>query len=301
MPIRQSHEPPTRSEGNPPDSVEYVSVLAEKWWEMYQQGGGAPRLKAFNRRFRASWSGICSRALAYRLAEVEQSDPPTMADSWRMGLGQLVHDALGPVLKEAFPHAQVEFPVDLAPDLDGSATVDIWIPDRSTLIELKTINGFSFKSITTQFKSPAEGPRHSAVVQGALAADALDAEHLVVGYLSLELIGVDLASKFTDSEVGRFAAEWHYTRDEYRPLAEAERARVKVIMSIVDDAGPEEVPRTIPDPHLPPGAKISEPFAPGQPTKGLWIVDDHEGRILDAGATWHCAYCAFRRRCDRDG
>lgn len=303
-------------EGEWPVPPQYVKTLAEAWLEVYrEQGRDVKAMSIGQRLFRASWAGMCARAVAYNVAEAEPTAPNGIAEYWRFGLGQLVHEGLDEPIRRAFPGARFEVPVDLRPiGIDGAATADyveLIDPDGEVVAgnvkvvgEWKSINGFGFKVHATSFKGPPEGPRFSAKVQGALSAMALDAELLVIGYLSLENVGPDLVKYAGDDPVARFAAEWHYTRDQYRPVAEREVKRVARILDLVTvngEAKDEEalllgaatVPRSIPE--LPAGNRITDP------ARKLWVVADQENKIRLSGSTWHCDYCDHRPRCVEDG
>ena len=98
-----------------------------------------------------------------------------------------------------------------------------------------------------------EGPRHNAVLQGSMYARALNADYLVIAYLSLENIAPGRAAKFGLDDIGRFAAEWHLTPDEFFPLAEQEMARIEGIALATEAEGPQSVPRRFShsDPDIP--------------------------------------------------
>lgn len=308
--------------------------IAQAWHELYEDQGKQVAIPG--RRFRASESGYCARSIAYSVHQrdtetkvnamlteklidvdaaveaftaVAPTNPPTIADSWRMGLGTIVHDRLEQPIKRAFPGAEVETTIDLSPSIDGSAHIDLVVTlpviDDGTdtggagkpyviVVELKTINGFGFKSTTTSFKNGPEGPRLGHVLQGAVMAKVRDADELVVGYLSTELLSPAEAKRQGVDEVGRFAAEWTFTRDEYMVYADAEAKRVTKLLSIMDEAGrPDAVPRQIPE--LPAKARIVNPL------NGMWTVEDETGSIVDSGTTWNCDYCRWRDRCVADG
>lgn len=275
----------TGPEGRAPDpSPRFVTALAQAWYDSQDR---SDRERAVpGTRFRASWAGKCSRDLWWSLRDEPLSDPPTIADVWRMELGKLVHEGLDEAITAAFPGAEVEVKVDLRPTFDGSATVDVLLQTDSklTLLELKTINGFGFKMAATSFKGPPEGPRDNAVIQAALAAEALGADELVVGYLSLENLSPSMAPTYGDgSDIGRFAAEWTYLPAEYLPIAAQERKRVEWVFDQdeVPDAFVYVDGRTV---------KLSPPGS------GQWVVEAG-GQITDTGKTWHCDYCWNRTKC----
>lgn len=330
MPINKdiSGLPSARDEqGNPPVKVPIiVNQLAEQWFREYQDSGEdeAPSMVA-GARWRASWSGGCAREVQYKIRERDAqvrlneltadpflgddqerieiaervlatapTNPNTIADAWRFSLGTMVEKALEPTVQAAFPGANFQAKVTI--DDFGSATVDMVITEKGvedfiTVVELKTVNGFGFKMMATNFKGAAEGPRHSALVQGAVSAKQLNADRLIIGYLSLENLSPDLAKSMGVDEVGRFTAEWHYTPEEFIPIADKEMRRVKAII-VNEDAG-ALVPRSIPE--LPTGARITNP------AQGTWTVLNEDGAIVLTGKTWHCGYCSQRERCIKDG
>lgn len=335
---------PSGPEGDPPVAHPLiVNRLAEEWYRHRITSGDdeAPTMAA-GARWRASWSGMCARNVSYSIkhrdaelafaalnAEASDEDkvelakalnlvedlaatnPPSVADAWRMGLGSMVHAQLQDVLIAAFPGADVEVKTTI--DDFGSATVDIVIDEMMidmgdrvenkdgsieyggrnfrTVVELKTINGFGYKDIATTFKGPQAGPKPNALIQGAVAAAELKADRLIIGYLSMECLSPDVASRNNMDEIGRFAAEWHYTPEQFVPLAEAERKRVRRIIAVVDagDLPPRQIP------GLPSGSRITNPQT------GLWEVTDGNGTITQSGKTWHCGYCWNRDRCLADG
>lgn len=291
---------PSRGEDRSPvKNPVVVPVLAQKWFAKYQAEGQVGRAKAIpERRFRASWAGKrCDRSLYYALIDSPESEPSTLADYWRFGLGTMVHEYLQDAFVDLFPNVECEVAVDLAPiGVDGSATVDMVVPapegGRPTVVEIKTINGFGFKKSATAFKGPAEGPRWSAVVQGALAAMALDAD-LIVAYLSLENLSPSIALNYGDgTNVGQFAAEWHFTNEQVREIALAEVERINRVMVMLDaDIVP---PRTLHDPEIQPGGTVFDP------AKGSWSVRSGD-TVLATGRTWMCDYCSHRTLCVADG
>lgn len=223
------------------------------------------------------------------------TNPPTIAAAWRMGLGSLVHDQLQKVLVDLFPDAEIEVRVQI--EDFGSARADAIIRRKIlrdthvTLLELKTMNGFAYKLAVSKFKGAPEGPKRNAIVQGAVAARAVDADLLIIGVLSMENVGDSIAKSSDLSEIQKFAAEWHYTREQYLPYAEQEIKRVRKIIEIVDEGALP--PRH--HPEIPAGARITNPAT------GLWSVQDDDGNIVMSGNAWVCDYCWNRDRCIADG
>lgn len=273
----------------------YAPLLAQAWADEHVDTPEHPAnlpMAAAGARIRHSWAGACARLLGYRLEGQEPTNPLTLADYWRFGLGHVVHDAWQAALQKALPDAQVEVKVTMEDGmLAGHADAEL---ERITF-ELKTINGFGFKKAVGA-RGPADGPRHSAKLQGALNAKAADADELVIIYTSLECLSVNEAKKIGADDVGRFCAEWHYPRSAWEPWADAEIERLLQVVGTVDAGLMPE--RAIPDPEIPDGAVIVDP------SKGFWQVRDKVGfatfEVTDAGTTWHCNYCDQQKRCVAD-
>lgn len=314
-----------------------VGRLALAWHQAYLDDGNDELAMAIEgARWRASWSGMCARAVGYEITYADQkralgelidtlggrqgddltddeaadlseavgqvegfapSDPHSISDHWRFGIGSMIHESLQKVIVDAFPGAEAE--VKIKVDDFGAAHADLVLDERDeetgrisrTLVELKTCNGFFWKLAATNYKGAPEGPRQSAITQGAVAAHAIGADRLIIGYLSLECLSPNLAASMGMDEIGRFAGEWWYDRAEYEPIAERELKRVRRILEVVD-AG-ELPPRSTPE--IPARARITNP------AKGSWTLEDDSGAITMAGDTWICGYCNWRSQCIGDG
>jgi hypothetical protein len=296
-----------RPEGNLPSRNNFVAERIANHWAKLDEHTKPPLAVPEAGAYRGSFAGKrCDRALFYAMRGDEPTNPPTIADRWRMGLGTTVHEMLQQIAGDLFnsddeadfANAQSEVKVDLRPiGVPGSSNLDFLFEYRGKLcaVEIKTKNGFGFKMAATNFKGAAEGPRYSDVLQGGMAAKALGAELLVVCYLSMENISPQMASTFSETEAGRFAAEWHYTVVEVDDYIAAEVARIERITEAVSvDVMPK---RTIVDPEYPDGAEIN---APDQ-KNGMWVLLDDDGGVEDSGSTWFCAYCDQRDQCISDG
>lgn len=330
----------TEAGGTYPDAEpRFGPIIAQAWYDQYLAEGNDKKDTAFGTLLRGSDAGQCARALGYkvrrRLAERkiqqeadagadvseltvdEPSNPPGLADSWRMGLGSMVHKFIEEIIPAAFPGAEhevkiqgegldismhadikVTIPALVTAQLDGDGVKHHTITDpaKVVLVEVKTINGFGFKravGVARRGDVP-EGARPSATLQGALAGYEVNADEVVVLLLSLELIGKAIAEGRGMSEIDTFCAEWTLPADVFIPLAERERTRLQAVLDVV--ANGDLAPRAIPDPSIPVGARITDP------TKGAWVQFDEAGdRILNVGNTWQCGYCWDRDRCLADG
>ena len=274
--------------------------LAEAWLADHIASGGMEYAPAFPERpYRASFAGKrCARQLQYAMAKVPESEPVGIVSAWTMGLGNMVHDLMQNAVTTLFPDAEAEPVVDLLPiGINGSGHADLVMTHNGerVLVELKTVNGFGFKMMTTSFKGKPEGPRFSYVVQAAILAAALGIDKIVIAVLGLEPLSPSLAKKYCDTEAGRFAAEWHYTLDELMPIVRDEVERVNRIEDAISDG--ILVRRTLQEPKFPSNAEVIDPLSDDAP----WSVVSADGSIVDTGSYWGCAYCAWRTRCAADG
>lgn len=285
------------NQGRSPDLLpEYASAVAMGWYEKYLDAGKDELAMAIEgARYRASWAHSCLRELQYRITKTEETDPASVADAWRFDVGHAVHDMVQDGVEAAFPTARREVKVDLRElGIPGAAHLDLLVEDDDgikTAVEIKSINGFGFKKAATNFDGPPEGPRKSAVTQGALSALALDCDRLKIMYFSLELLSPSVAAKAgLNGEVGRFVAEWTYERAEFEPIALAEVERVKGVLHHI--ALRQLAPRW--EPEMPLDARITDV------TKGSWYEVDEQGLVVGSGRTWKCDYCSYRTRCGEE-
>lgn len=276
----------TREDGCPPDAEpRFVHLLAEHW-----AAENAERDANYKRRtrFHLSDAGKCARAIAYAALEVPSSNPMDLTGIHNTRIGTEIHNAWQAVVRAKYPEAQVE-PRHVILDGDGSGYSDLVLTlDKVIAFELKSIGGFGYKLAVGE-RGAAQGPKFEHLVQGALNAQAADADELVIGYLSKEAISVNVAQRKGFTELQRFCAEWTFTREQYEPIAEAELNRVARILAMLDEG---TLPaRKIPGGELPPGAVITDP------STGQWRVHDGAGGIVDAGTFWMCSYCRWQDSC----
>lgn len=313
-----------RADGNPPDPTpRFGMALADAWLELDRAEEHQKSRTDVERYIRLGWGGKCARDIGYRLLDVKPSNPPDIAGVWRMGLGTMVHDGLQAALEKAFPGAEIEKVVGAEHDeimgIPTSGRTDVFMVEYDPLrdagatsrpkriaVEVKTINGFGFK-MAVGARGDAEGPRTGAIFQAALNGRALQADEVVVIYLSLECLS-DRELKSLVSKTGgepaphrKFLAEWTWSMEELNELVDRELKRLGKIITITDTyaeameraADAPLPPRSIPL-EMPAKARVTDP------SKGIWQVVV-EGNVMDAGDTWWCGYCDFKDRCIADG
>lgn len=272
-------------DGRRPDTdPRFVQILVEGWAEIH--GDDKPR--AFeDTRFRHSDAGKCARAIGYAAIDLPASNPMDLSGRWNVGLGTIIHEAWQTQLHRRYPDADIEPKVRTDA---GSGHIDAVIrtDGHVTAVELKSIGGFAFKLAVGE-RGSAQGPKFEHVVQAALNGMAVDADEIVVAYLSKEAISVAAAQRKGFDEIGRFAAEWTYTRDEFEPIAAAEIERVTKILALVDEG---LLPaRKVPGGELPAGHEITDP------AKGTWEARNRDGDLTDVGSFWMCGYCRWQTTC----
>ena len=135
--------------------------------------------------------------------------------------------------------------------------------------------------------TPAEGPKAAHLLQAALNGRAIDADEVVVGYLAKECISKGEAKRFgIGDDLGRFAAEWTLTREQYEPLADLEAERVAGVLALVA----EGTLAARKSPEMPVGAEVTDP------TTGDWVLRI-DGEVVETGNTWTCSYCPYQTVC----
>lgn len=276
-----------------PDSDPWlIKAMLSTWWERYLANGEDSRPHAFpDSRIRASWAGKCARYIAYQVAGIEESNPVTVADAWRFNVGNLVHDAIQPIVLELFPGSEAEYKVRI---LDiGSGHVDILLvmsDGQTVVVEIKTINGHGYRRMFGEY---GEGPRYQGVVQACVSAANIEPRPtaVILVVLSLEIMSpAEAAKNNVRGEYMRFAAQWTFTQEEYEAVANDELVRWQRIIELVDRDGVELVPRIIPDPNMPHHEII-------RPRDGSYQAKDEMGNPLNIRKTWHCNYCGYQDMC----
>lgn len=277
----------------PVDQPLFTSVLVDEIAEASRKAG--PKPHAADTRFRYSDCGSCARKMSYVALGIEPSDPFDLGSLWVMWIGTMIHEHLQAALEKKFPGAKSEV-VSVTPACDSSGSADevaegevitsvvVEWQGGKTLYELKTMGGYAFKKSIGLSNTKGgtlgdpDGPRMSAILQGAVNALANDCETLIVGEIALESVSKGIAYRTGMRDRDRFIAEWQFPRAYWEPLARREIARQAAILARLDS---EELL----------GERV--------------IVDDNGEELKinpDASRPhWSCSYCSHQQRCLDDG
>lgn len=291
-----SAEPP---KAEPPSDPTYGVRIAE--WLTAQRVAEGPRpMSREEARIRHSWAGKCAHFISEEVLHGDESgEIPDVGSLWNFTVGQACHDIVQNALIAIYgPDCQVEVIVGDGPfggHIDCTITHAVNTPAEEVLIREHRV-AFEFKSVNgSKFKDHLRvGPDWPTKLQGALNATGFDADELVLVDAAKENLGYAYAKRLLGDDyhpVERWWAEWHYTREQFTPWADAERYRLEKVLELVD-AG-VDVPRHIPE-EMPPGARIVDPHT------GRWekvVVDGDVAKVVDAGKTWVCDYCDQRPNC----
>lgn len=294
--------PPTAN--TPVSDTLLMHQLAQAWYDK-AMAEREPRSRAIeDLPLRASELSVrCDRQYFYKLTEADESNPNDASNIWRFHLGQVVHDDIdaailtGPLAYANGNGWKVEENVDLRPaGIPGSAHGDAvhFTDDVADIVgEFKSVPGFTFKSTSTNFKGPPEGPKWEHIMQAAFTAVALNVERILVGYVSLENISPKVARSLGLDQFGKFTSEWQYDTVDWVDAVTLEAARQNRLLRTAQRN--ERPARTLSTPNIPAGAFVDDP------KRGDWLLTDANGDLKRTGTTWMCDYCNFRDLCLDDG
>lgn len=282
--------PESNGEGWTPDAEPRFGRLLIDAWHAEDVERDAHFRDGQTARFFHSNAGSCSRAIAYSALGVPQSNLPTAADHFVMRLGRMTHEDWQAFFLAYFDQlGAVEVRVV---EGDRAGTIDAVLFDKDgralVALEVKTVDGYSYKLAVGEQRGPALGPKFDHIIQAALGARALNAGEAVILYFARGAVSKGQAKRSKIDDYRRVMAEWTLTRAQYEPIADQEIERITAILGLVD-AGVLPA-RKIPDPELPLTAVITDP------TRGVWMAHDGD-RLLDTGSYWGCEYCRWLDTC----
>ena len=279
-------------------------LLAEAWFAQRTHDDNLAHAMPDAGFYRGSYAASCSRQIWYKMTGVEETDSNSIADHWRMDLGSLVHEGLQSAISEVMPRAEHEVKVNLnSVGLAGSMHIDsvnFLTESVCETVEIKTINGFGYKTSVTTMKGGPHGPRESAVVQAALGACAYQEAHpelFVSGarivYLALENIAPSFATKIgLGGEVGRFCSEWFIPLAQCKVIVQRERDRIDVMIG--QHTNGEWV-----DPIIP-----LHPLETDRDPVKIRVKNPKTGAAVTNGgagaSSWQCNYCSHQSQCIQD-
>ena len=286
----------------PLERPELAVRLAHAWFNQRMHDDNLPTAIADAGWYRGSFAGTCLKALSFKRGGVPESDPNSIADHWRMDLGSMIHEQLQQSITDAFEGEDVdhEVVVDLNHiDIPGSMRIDtVWKRDLGVeTVEIKTINGFGFKTSTTKMKGGPHGPRDSAAIQGALGAVGYAAQtgERVLGarivYLSLENLSPAIAAKIgSGGEEARFTGEWFIPFEDCKQIVAREQYRLRLMDQALD--ADEPVPAVI---NVDVMTTYGSYVQVQNPKTGAAIDEQGNGT-----STWMCNYCNHQSYCERN-
>jgi len=262
----------------------------------FESGSEAPWMPE-EKSWRGSMAGSCARQIAYSIKGVEETNLKDASDYWRFWLGSATHAELFPAMKEWANNSEgltitEEMEVTLGENGYGHIDLVLDVGDKKVVIELKTINGTGYKKAIG-----GGGPRYSALLQGSLYANGIDADLLVIAYVAMENCTDSWVEQRGFDALTKFTSEWHYTPDQFNPRAEAEVSRMEWITEQLNDGREaKEIPRMFSefDPDIPWGAEVIDPRT------GAWVLEQYD-TLIAKSRTWMCAYCSYKDRCIQDG
>lgn len=259
-----------------PDTDPYFGELLAKW--LAAQPNDKPT--AGSTRFRHSDAGSCARSIALTAAGVTPSNPPSPSGRWQMNIGTYGHEAIQTAIVDRFgDDAKVEAVCLWDDGFDGSGHADVHLKvtgfDSSALLEVKTSGAYGWDLAVglnrkARKMTEGQGPKTSALIQGALNALALDCDDLVVILLSNESVSDSLARQLDLTEIQRFYAQFTYERRVWEPWALAEKERVSTVLAMLD------------------GGNLADRY---------WIADGFVPTRLRGNESFPCGYCRHRETC----
>ena len=292
---------PTKPVGEPPDEHPRFGPVLIEWCheEALKRDAEWEANHAERPRFYHSDAGACSRAIAYAALRMRVSNPMDPQSHYNLWLGNVIHEAFQTALQRKYPDAEIEVRVTWEQTgcrIDAVVKLEAGGPKPYVIsIEAKSIGGYGYKLASAKFNGPPEGPKFGNKMQGFLNAKRIDADEAVVILFSKDPNnwveeGLDPMLKVT--------AEWTYTREQYRPLADKEDERIATILKMVDEG-------TLPRRFSPEVALEFPKHIIVEPSTGAYLVPDEAGNWAAPPVKkpyfWGCAYCRYQPDCAKTG
>lgn len=181
----------------------------------------------------ASSAGGCARAIALRVAKLEQTDPPTPDSLVNFYIGDAVHDVVQRAIVEKWPNATTEDGGVIGDFLVGHSDILYSAEDNERVVcEVKSTSDFGFKLATgVKLKSngqwnkkdqQAEGPKREHKLQAGIYAVMHDAKYIAIVYV-----------RKTAAKDEPILWEWRFTTESLKDATEAEIERLRGIVESV--------------------------------------------------------------------
>lgn len=227
----------------------------------------APSLLPDKLHANASSAGGCARAIGFRVAGVEASNPITGDALFNFSVGDSVHDTIQTAMLAVVPNAEKEITgvvedfITCRADLKYQAEDGEWV-----CTEIKSVSDFAFKLATgAKLKSngqwnkkdqKAEGPKREHILQVGISAKSIGAAYLCLVY-----------ARKTAAKDEPIIHEWRFKINDLDDKIDAEIQRLKTIVEYIENG-----------------------LLPPREYEGLPIYDPLKTR-------WPCSYCGWLTVC----
>ena len=181
----------------------------------------------------ASSAGACARAVAFRVAAVPATNPPTADSLINFYIGDSVHDIVQRAIVARWPNATTEVSGTIDDFLSGHADVIYFAEDGEKVVcEIKSVSDFAFELATgAELKSNGrwrkkdrqpEGPKREHLLQNLIYAQMHDAKYIAVVY-----------ARKTATKDEPILHEWRFTAEDFTEETQAEIDRLRDIVALV--------------------------------------------------------------------
>lgn len=218
----------------------------------------------------ASSAGGCSRAIAFRVAAVEPSNPVTPDSLVNFYIGDSVHDIVQRAIVAHWPNATTEVTGVIGDFLSGHCDVLYTADDGEKVVcEIKTVSDFAFELATgASLKSngrwrkkqpdPPQGPKTEHLLQSLIYAKMLSAKYIAIVYI-----------RKTATKDEPIAKEWRFAAKDFERQLQGELERLFDIVTTV-----------------------REGKLPVRKFEGQTIFEPLKTR-------WPCSYCSYLTACSK--
>lgn len=219
----------------------------------------------------ASSAGGCARAIGFRVAGVESSNPITGDALFNFSIGDAIHDTIQTAMLAAIPNAEKEVSGVIEDFITCRADLKYPAEDGGLVCtEIKSVSDFAYKLATgAKLKSngqwnkkdqKAEGPKRENILQVGITAKAIGADY----------VGIVYARK-TAAKDEPIISEWRFRINDLDGKISVEIQRLKRIVETVENG-----------------------FLPEREYENNVILEPLKTR-------WPCGYCGYLDACSKMG